>query len=42
MKKISIIFSGEGGQGVQTIAKIFTSAAFKSNMGVAYMPSFGV
>ena len=42
MKKTNIIFSGEGGQGIQTITKIFTSAAFKSGLEVNYIPSFGV
>lgn len=41
-KKINIIFSGEGGQGVQTIAKIFTQAAFKTGLEVSAIPSFGV
>jgi len=40
--KINIIFAGEGGQGILTITKIFTSAAFKSGLDVAYIPSFGV
>jgi len=42
MKKTNIIFSGEGGQGIQTIAKIFTLAAYKSGLDVAAIPSFGV
>jgi Pyruvate/2-oxoacid:ferredoxin oxidoreductase gamma subunit/Pyruvate/2-oxoacid:ferredoxin oxidoreductase delta subunit len=42
MNKTSIILSGEGGQGIQTIAKIFSSAAFNNNLEIAYMPSFGV
>lgn len=41
-KKTNIIFAGEGGQGVQTITKIFANAAFKSGLDVAYIPSFGV
>lgn len=41
-KKTNIIISGEGGQGIQTITKIFTNAAFKSGLEVAYIPSFGV
>ena len=32
---------GEGGQGVQTIAKILTRAAFKSNYHASYIPNFG-
>lgn len=42
MVKTNIIFSGEGGQGIQTIAKIFTTAAFKSGLEVSAIPSFGV
>ena len=42
MKKTNIIFSGEGGQGIQTIAKIFTAAAFASGLDVSAIPSFGV
>lgn len=37
-----IIIAGEGGQGVQTIAKILTKAAQKSGKNVSYLPSFGV
>lgn len=37
-----IIIAGEGGQGVQTIAKILTKAAQKSGKSVSYLPSFGV
>lgn len=37
-----IIIAGEGGQGVQTIAKILTKAAQKSGKRISYLPSFGV
>jgi len=37
-----ILISGEGGQGVQTIAKILTKAASESGKQVAYLPGFGV
>lgn len=37
-----ILIAGEGGQGVQTIAKIFATAAHQSGKKVAYMPNFGV
>lgn len=37
-----IILAGEGGQGVQTIAKIITQAAQKSQKYSCYLPSFGV
>jgi len=37
-----ILLAGEGGQGVQTIAKILIKAAYQSGKKVAYMPNFGV
>lgn len=37
-----VLLAGEGGQGVQTIAKIFIKAAHDSGKKVAYMPNFGV
>lgn len=37
-----IILTGEGGQGIQTIAKILSVAAAKDGFEVAYIPSFGV
>lgn len=37
-----IIIAGEGGQGVQTIAKILSKTAQKSGKKVSYLPSFGV
>lgn len=40
--KTTIVIAGEGGQGIQTIAKVFTEAVFDSNKKVSYMPSFGV
>lgn len=40
--KTRILLSGEGGQGVQTIAKIITDAAVRSGFKVMYIPSFGV
>lgn len=42
MKKINIVFTGEGGQGIQTIAKIFSYAAIEAGFEVTYIPSFGV
>ena len=42
MEKTRIIFSGEGGQGIQTISKVFVTAAVKQGFEVTYMPSFGV
>lgn len=37
-----IIIAGEGGQGIQTVAKIIAKAAEKSNRYSSYLPSFGV
>ena len=42
MQKTNIIFSGEGGQGILSMTKIFTNAAFKAGFEVSYIPSFGV
>jgi 2-oxoglutarate ferredoxin oxidoreductase subunit gamma len=42
MKPTKIILAGEGGQGIQTIAKVLSDTAFKENKQVAYIPSFGV
>ncbi|MCX6808688.1 MAG: 2-oxoacid:acceptor oxidoreductase family protein [Candidatus Berkelbacteria bacterium] len=42
MKTVKIILAGEGGQGIQTIAKVLSDAAFKAGFQVAYIPSFGV
>lgn len=39
---IKILLAGEGGQGVQTIAKIITETAVRSNKEVMYIPYFGV
>lgn len=39
-KKILLI--GEGGQGVQTIAKVISEAAAASHSNISYIPSFGV
>jgi len=37
-----ILIAGEGGQGVQTIAKILSLAAYEAGKKVAYLPNFGV
>lgn len=37
-----ILIAGEGGQGVQTIAKILAKAAKDSGKNIAYIPGFGV
>lgn len=42
METIKILLAGEGGQGIQTIAKIISEAAMMAKKHVAYIPSFGV
>lgn len=42
MKEIKILLTGEGGQGIQTIAKVISEAAANSGYEVTYIPSFGV
>lgn len=42
MKNLRIVISGEGGQGIQTIAKIISSACFDLGLYCAFLPSFGV
>ncbi len=42
MKKNKILIAGEGGQGIQVIAKILAKVAYKSGYDVTYMPNFGV
>lgn len=37
-----IILAGEGGQGIQTIAKVLALSAQKTPKNVSYLPSFGV
>lgn len=37
-----IILAGEGGQGIQTIAKIIAQSAASAGFEVSYIPSFGV
>jgi len=37
-----ILLSGEGGQGIQTIAKILSQSLFLSGKECSYMPNFGV
>lgn len=39
---IKILLAGEGGQGVQTVAKIITLACQATNQKASYIPSFGV
>ena len=37
-----IVIAGEGGQGVQTIAKILLEAGYRKKFEVSYIPNFGV
>lgn len=39
---MKILISGEGGQGIQTIAKILSNSLFQSGYEVSYMPHYGV
>jgi 2-oxoglutarate ferredoxin oxidoreductase subunit gamma len=39
---VKILLAGEGGQGIQTIAKILTDVAIAENKKVNFIPSFGV
>ena len=42
MQRINIVLAGEGGQGIQSIARILSAAAIGSGFEVNYLPSFGV
>lgn len=42
MTTTKILLAGEGGQGIQTIAKVISESAAKVGHKVAYIPSFGV
>lgn len=42
MANFKILLAGEGGQGVQTIAKILQNAASNKNKETMYVPNFGV
>ena len=39
---MKILMAGEGGQGVQTAAKILAQSAFTEGQEVTYIPNFGV
>lgn len=41
-KATQILLAGEGGQGIQTIAKVITDVAAESGLQVSYIPVFGV
>jgi len=42
MVRSKIVLAGEGGQGVQSIAKILVEAGYEANKHVLYIPNFGV
>ncbi|MFH0702989.1 MAG: 2-oxoacid:acceptor oxidoreductase family protein [bacterium] len=42
MARIKIVLAGEGGQGVQIIAKILVEAGYAADKKVLYIPNFGV
>jgi len=42
MARNNLIISGEGGQGIQALVKIFCKAAFESGLNISSLPSFGV
>lgn len=42
MKNKRILLAGEGGQGVQTIAKLLIETGFRSKKEVVFLPNFGV
>jgi 2-oxoglutarate ferredoxin oxidoreductase subunit gamma len=41
MQALKVILVGEGGQGIQTIAKVVSRAAFNSKYHASYIPNFG-
>ncbi len=41
-KTVKLILSGEGGQGIQTIAKALVATAVEQGLKASYLPSFGV
>ncbi len=42
MARTKIVLAGEGGQGVQSIAKILVEAGYEAKKQVLYIPNFGV
>jgi 2-oxoglutarate ferredoxin oxidoreductase subunit gamma len=42
MSRSRIVLAGEGGHGVQSVAKILVEAAYEANKEVLYIPNFGV
>lgn len=41
-RPIKLLFAGEGGQGIQAIAKLFSKAAYEQGLETIYIPNFGV
>lgn len=39
---MNILITGEGGQGVQTLAKIISESAYQQGLAVSYLPHYGV
>ena len=42
MARTKIVLAGEGGQGVQSIAKILVEAGYGADKNILYIPNFGV
>jgi len=42
MSRAKIVVAGEGGQGVQSVAKILVEAGYEAQKHVLYIPNFGV
>lgn len=42
MARTRIVLAGEGGQGVQSVAKILVESAYEADKNVLYIPNFGV
>ena len=42
MSRTNIVLAGEGGQGVQSVAKILVEAGYEAGKQVLYIPNFGV
>ena len=42
MSRTKIVLAGEGGQGVQSVAKILVEAGYEAGKQILYIPNFGV
>lgn len=42
MARVRLALGGEGGQGVQSVAKILVEAAYQEGKNVIYIPNFGI